>query len=124
MSIEFRSDPSPNYQTNDATPVVVGEFALPDPGRGLLRLDAKVTARTPDGDAAAWNVFAVAIKQVAAMPIARGNVVLVGRSIGASLWDVAVVASANGIQLVVTGDLSKRVDWYFDGTLFQHITPE
>lgn len=70
------------------------------------------------GDGKVWELKG-AIKMVAGTPTIVGTVTktVLGAAAGASSWDVSVIAGTSGLEVVVTGEAGKSINWFARGRL-------
>lgn len=97
-------------RTSDATPLVVAEIALPNSSVGAL--SAIVVARTSAGIRGAWQLFGSAGRELAAPSLVSTALAPISRlDLGAATWSAAIVATANGLAVQLTGALATPIDW-------------
>jgi hypothetical protein len=97
-------------RTSDATPVVIGEISLPITSVGALA--ATVTARTSAGVRGAWQLFGAGGRELAAPTLISLVLTPISRlDVGAATWAAAIVVTANGLAVQLTGALATSIDW-------------
>jgi hypothetical protein len=105
--------------TQDATPTILVEMAMPANGAGFLQI--RVCARNPvtKDTRAWWAVYWVKSNDAGVIDVTNPNIVLAEKNDdpGASTWSYSVVAASGLVQIVVTGEAGAFIEWFgmFDG---------
>ena len=107
--------------TQDATPTLLVEMAMPANGAGFLQI--RVCARNPvtKDTRAWWAVYWAKSNDAGVITVINPNTVLADKNDdpGAAAWTYSVVAQGSMVQIVVTGGAGEFIEWFgmFDGWL-------